>query len=1043
MEPMALLRSVLLLLCICHLLPLARTAFLKFFPCDTDPKSSRVDCSKRGLTQVPLINSQSVVSLNLDENRIWLVENNAFTGLPNLQYLSLSWNCLPSKLKSPGSPPCQMVIEPNAFVNLKKLRHLFLAGNSLTKVPKLTAGLQYLSIEINKIFNITSPLGAPNLRQLNLNKNCFFANPCNQSFYIKEDVLKEMQHLQNLTLGFNNLTVVPSGLPWSLESLDLRENKISEIKEADFANLTRLWNLNLEWNCQRCDHAAQPCFPCPHNASIRLHPKAFQSQGNLNSLSLRGNSLKNLSESLFVPLTSLSRLDLSDNLLAYVIRNGTFFKHLKNVTSLNLLYNYQPLKTFANLYLSKYMEEMTLLEDLYISGYFFLELAPRGLRPLLNLRHLQSLDFRMNFINKVNMSIFSHMKALKKVVLSQNMLAFSPSCKQGIDQLDNQDQSVGERAPLVLQDLGRNQKDSVAKWDQCHQVPEMWMFQKNFCQGHLFFDLSQNNILSIKEDIFLGIEKAVCLDLSSNYISQPLDGRQFSPLKNLSYLNLAHNRIDLYYPNAFKELATTLKVLDLTHNEYHFLMKGMGHRFEFLRHLMSLEVLSLSENNIGIRISTRLHSSSLKYLYFSGNRLEIMWDSKFDQYLHFFTDLTSLIFLDISRNQLTSFPPEALCNLPKTLESLKVNDNHLTFFPWNHLIVLRNLNYLNLSYNSLSSLPKEMINFGPILKVLDLSHNKINWIPEVFFLNATALRCILLNNNKLKLLSSQNLPSPLLQNLSHLTLHANPFTCTCDSSWFTEFLKTTNITIPHLIDLRCEFPESQLGEHVLSMDPRSCQEIYGSIGFLCTFLLTSAFLMVSLLKKLYGWDLWYSIQVFWAGKRGYSLLPGGESQYDAFVVFDTRNAAVTDWVYNDLRVNLEDKGRQRFKLCFEERDWVPGVACIQNLHNSVYSSKKTVFVLASGSSVSGILRQAFFMVQQRLLDEKVDVVVLVLLDKVFYKSRYLQMRKILCRKSVLTWPMNPHAHQHFWNSMKTILASDNCKYYDSNVNESFLINNLV
>uniref|UniRef100_A0A0E9VSU1 Uncharacterized protein n=1 Tax=Anguilla anguilla TaxID=7936 RepID=A0A0E9VSU1_ANGAN len=25
---------------------------------------------------------------------------------------------------------------------------------------------------------------------------------------------------------------------------------------------------------------------------------------------------------------------------------------------------------------------------------------------------------------------------------------------------------------------------------------------------------------------------------------------------------------------------------------------------------------------------------------------------------------------------------------------------------------------------------------------------------------------------------------------------------------------------------------------------------------------------------------------------------------------------------------------RRFSLCLEERDWVPGVACIENLHNA-------------------------------------------------------------------------------------------------------------
>ncbi|KAG7243805.1 hypothetical protein INR49_008086 [Caranx melampygus] len=85
-----------------------------------------------------------------------------------------------------------------------------------------------------------------------------------------------------------------------------------------------------------------------------------------------------------------------------------------------------------------------------------------------------------------------------------------------------------------------------------------------------------------------------------------------------------------------------------------------------------------------------------------------------------------------------------------------------------------------------------------------------------------------------------------------------------------------------------------------------------------------------------------------------------------------------------------------------KRDWIPGLSCIENLHNAVYNSVKTVFVLSSGShggeTVNGVIRQAFFMVQQRLLDEKVDAAVLVLLDELFPKLKYLQLRKRLCKR---------------------------------------------
>nr|AEK26400.1 Toll-like receptor 9 [Cyprinus carpio] len=101
---------------------------------------------------------------------------------------------------------------------------------------------------------------------------------------------------------------------------------------------------------------------------------------------------------------------------------------------------------------------------------------------------------------------------------------------------------------------------------------------------------------------------------------------------------------------------------------------------------------------------------------------------------------------------------------------------------------------------------------------------------------------------------------------------------------------------------------------------------------------------------------------------------------------------------------------------------------------------KRGFVLTSPngcSHESGVVRQAFLLVQQRLLDEKVDVAVLVLLDLLFPKFKYLQMRKRLCKKSVLSWPKNPRVQPLFWNNLRVALVSDNVKAYNKNVTESF------
>ncbi|XP_023187060.1 toll-like receptor 7 isoform X1 [Xiphophorus maculatus] len=1038
---------------------------IQFFPCDADVNSTTVDCSNRPIKHIPIIKAATVLSIDLSDTKVQAVRNHAFAGVPNVNILKIKGNCLPGQLRLPEQQGCNMEIEPHAFKYLKNLTSLHLSGNSLTSIPNLPENLLFLDLQYNCIFNIFVPLKTPNLETLLLSKNCFYANPCNQSFYINATVFRGLPKLENLTLGYDNVTAVPKDLPASLKVLDLRENTMTEVPEGSFANLTALEYLNLEWNCQRCDHAARPCFPCPQNRPLQLHPNSLHSENSsITFLSLRGNSLKTFPDGLFRPLKNLKELDISDNLLAFAIQNGTFFQELTGLTWISLIYNYEPLKTFGELDLSPYIGNISGLQRLLLSGNFFHTISKKGFHVLSQLKNLSKLELRMNFISECNLTTLKQLPSLTAIDLSQNMLNFLPCCSgsSGIaepDSCQNQNLYSGDFQDVhtLIPDKETRTSSHIWESDQSNgpettngrecQIPSLLSFKNKYCWQKLSFDLSQNDILSLNKRVFLGMEKAVCLDLSYNYMSQTLRGGQFNNMTKLVFLNMSFNRLDLYRGDAFSELQSTLKVLDVSNNDFHFKMRGMGHRFEFLKNLTNLEVLSLANNGIGMRIDRRLVSRSLQYLYFNGNHLDIMWNADYNTYAHFFQNLTKLKFLDISSNNLKSVPAEVLCNLPVSLQSLCISRNSMKNFPWQNISALSNLCHLDLSYNSLSNLVSQEIKFGDQFSFLDLSHNHLTSIPDNFFNEARSLQHLYLNHNKIKELNHQHLPAPFQKGstLQKLTLHENPFKCDCNTSWFVVYLRTTPVNIPYLTTrVRCGYPDSQQGVILLSIDQHSCQDIFGSLAFLVCSFLSVTFTALPLLKHLYGWDVWYCLQVFWAGLKGYSQLPGGVSDhhYDAFVVFDTRNLAVRDWVYNELTANLECSDHRRFSLCLEERDWIPGLSCIDNLHSAVHSSVKTVFVLSRSTNgtelVNGVIRQAFFMVQQRLLDEKVDAAVVVLLDEMFPKLKYLQLRKRLCRKSVLSWPRNPRAQPLFWNQMRMALSSDNLKFYDNNMSESFI-----
>lgn len=989
---------------LCQLFPLVSSINPIFLPCDTDVNTTRVDCSDRRLTHVPFIRSDTVTSLYLSRTKIHQVGRDILSHMPNLRVFIMADNCQPSGVKA-SHYACRVEINRFAFSRLLQLQVLNLSGNSITSLPWLPEKLKVLNVERNRLFNIVQPLQTPHLRELYLAKNCFFANPCLQSLKISESVFRELSQLTTLSLAHNNLTSIPKGLPSSLEHLDFSENTITEVLEGTFAALKHLNHLNMEWNCQRCDHAAQPCFPCPNNLPLWLHSKSFDTnKSSLTYLSLRGNSLRTFPKGLFQPLKKLTHLDLSDNFLSYAIQKGSFFAELTSLSWISLIYNYEPMRTLSELSLSPHIGSISGLQDLLLSGNFFHSFSPQSFEVLSKLRNLKKLELRMNFINTFDLRALKQVPSLIVIDLSQNILSFLPRCsissaERGICHHENAC-DFGSSNPFLAR-TGQNGMFGSDSLGQLHrqeisqpfplQSSSLW---EKFCRKKPSFDLSQNNIISVNREVLAGMEHVVCLDLSFNYMSQTLRSGMFDSMKRLQFLNLSYNRLDLYYVEAFIELKDTLKLLDLSNNDFHFKMKGMGHRLAFIKNLVNLEVLSLANNDISMRIDQRLFSGSLKQLYFNGNDLNLMWSSENNQYLHFFQNLTSLIYLDISDNKLRLVSPEVLCNLPRSLQNLSLSNNRLTYFPWENISALSNLRHLDLSQNFISFLPHTVIRAAESFSVLDLSHNRINYLPQSFFRAMSSLQRLYLSHNQLK----QFYRFALFQNgssLQMLSLHANPFNCDCSAYWFLDFLHNTLLHIPLLTtDVRCEYPESERGKTILSMDQRSCQDIYGSLASVISSFLVVALTVLPLLKHLYGWDLWYSLQVLWAEYKGYSQLSGRDVKYnyDAFVVFDTSNLDVRDWVYNELLVQLENSAHRRFCLCLEERDWIPGFSCIENLHNAVSSSMKTIFVLSNGTlePMSGVIRQAFFMVQQRLLDEKVGHAALIqLLSRFPNRSNYL------------------------------------------------------
>lgn len=972
-------------------------------PCDIllSNTSVSLDCSGRKLHAVPKICVWNATELNLSKNKIRSVPRDSFPKLHNLTLINLKGNRITNVDRT----------DTVTFSGLDKLKILLLDDNHLSTVPQdVPPGLQYLSLNGNHI-RAVRPSDfkgmKTGIKQIRLSKNCYHETKC-ESFFIHNGTFSDLHHLTYLSLTQNRLNRIPPYLPESLEILHLRQNTIEKIDKSDLKNLMQLRILDLSGNCPICHNAPFPCRPCKtNNNSLQIDPEAFSQLSKLQELRLSGNSLQALNPSWFNNLKRLKHLYLSFNFLISEIRSGQSFSSLPHVEIIDLSYNNPPQTFSRRLTLSENFSKLKSLKTLHLEGYMFSALCGTDLKPLYSLKNLSVLNLGVNFILQANLSLLENFYNLSIISLIDNRLTFTgmkneqdASCRSGADSEGHEEQSV--QSPYIHSDREFRRYPPFVKPECLATGPVL--------------DLSRNNMFYVHREYLQAVGNITCLNLSNNVISSYFNGTEFTQFPQLKYLDLSHNRVYLCLKSAFRELKE-LQFLDLSHNKHYFDVAGVNHTLAFLENLENLKVLNLSWNEINTLSDKTLNSSSLQELQFQGNRLDMMW-KKEKGFKSLFKFLTNLTHLDISYNKLQQIPEDILSYFPPTLKYLNLNRNQLGRFFWNQLRHLPELEILDLSKNKLDFVSVN----SSSLRILDLRHNMIAELGDTFLQQAKSLISLDLGFNRLETFNvtfhNGNYPHTLY-------LESNPLRCTCDLLDFVLWLETSEVVIPHLATgVLCDLPAPKKGLPMIKLDLKNAcindstaQTLY---IFSSTLILVLMFTVFTI--HLFYWDVSYILK-FWKAKI--KSHKSSECVYDAFVMYDTKDPMASDWVLNHLRVELEDRGERVRPLCLEERDWTPGSSVMENLNQSVRLSRKTVFVLTGGFVCSGIFKVAAYLAQQRLLEEGVDVMVLILLEPVLQHSRILHLRRCLCGNSVLEWPRNPSAENWFWQSLRNAIRNEN------------------
>ncbi|KAG8587130.1 hypothetical protein GDO81_005580 [Engystomops pustulosus] len=1013
----------------------------KTIPCSITEQNHTIvfDCIARSLKAVPSpIEYKSYsVELLVRENLIGTLDKSSFQEWKNLTKIDLSNNHY-SKVKLDNPDPCKrgLEISNGTFFNLTKLEQLIIDVNYLCEIPPgLPDSIKILSLQHNNISSINrnSFSSIKHVRKLILGRNCFYGNKCTGVLNITNGTFSELKELNVLSLSFNNITSVPHYLPSSLTELFLSNNRIRVINQDDFKNLVNLETLFLSGNCPRCYNAAYPCEPCPGSSSIQIHKLAFQNLVNLSVLHLGSTSLRVIPKTWFQNTTRLKVLNLELNYLVTEIATGEFLSYLPSLEILDLSFNYNFRSYPKDINISENFSKLVSLTELHIKGYVFKDITAENLAPLTKLRKLTILDLAVNFVRNINFKIFKdYFPSLSILFLSENRISpFSEiSNKSMILQTSYSSHSKpvqSEFSPILR--YGTQINPAIITPLNQLVKPECSKYGKTL-------DLSLNSIFFIDPEEFSSFADIACLNLSSNGIGQALNGSEFIYFPNLAYLDLSYNKLDFASFNAFQEL-NKLEVLDVSYNKHYFIVEGVTHHLNFTENLHKLNILNLSWNEISTLTECEIKSKSLKELRFAGNRLNVLWKKGDSRCLSIFKQMTNLSLLDISYNKISTIPDEAFLNLPTNLSELHLSHNGLEFFAWKNLKYFTNLMVLDLSNNKLTMIMAHLSNYTKSLQTLIISYNLIQTLAEGFLFKAMSLTHLDLSLNSIQSINKSIFLSGTDNYLKVLKLKGNPFDCTCEITDLVLWILKNNVTIPRLAtDVTCATPANWKKRGIVYFDLHTCNvDLTAMLLFLMTSLVIVPLTALPIMKHLFYWDVWYIYHWCRARLQNYKAC-SSESFYDAFITYDETDPAVTDWVYNELCDQIEDKGNKSILLCLEERDWEPGKAVVDNIAQSINQSKKTLFVLTKKYIRSGKFRTAFYLAMQKLMDENMDVIVIVLLQPILQNSQYLRLRKKICKSSILEWPKNPKAKPLFWQKMKNVLTTENYTRYNNMYTDS-------
>ena len=231
--------------------------------------------------------------------------------------------------------------------------------------------------------------------------------------------------------------------------------------------------------------------------------------------------------------------------------------------------------------------------------------------------------------------------------------------------------------------------------------------------------------------------------------------------------------------------------------------------------------------------------------------------------------------------------------------------------------------------------------------ILDVSNCNLHSVDFDIWNELANIPQVFLDGNQL-----QSLPSSVTAvslEKTHIIIGRNPWTCSCNASWMSTWLKSVKRSLTLPIAITCYIPSKFRNRSIMSISNKAfCADPTSEAGqkALTVSILSTAttigvvIVLLSICVVVYRLRVkLYTSWKFHPFDRDECL--GEHMVYDVFLSCSSNDNLPHG---NGIRQQLEQRG---YRVCYPPRDFVAGEAISDNIYNAVVRSKRTVCLLTA------------------------------------------------------------------------------------------------